>query len=153
MSDINLIYPAIIVQLITFILFLKSKAHDRYLLFVMIVGQLILISGESDKSSESDSDESDSDESDKNVRKIEISHILYVSTILLGSLYFDEKLNLLFLLLCSIATLATRQYYNDCLFLMSNGNYEFEIYKDLPINYDYLFLTSLMIILYRLLKN
>ena len=148
MSDINLIYPAIIVQLITFMLFLNSKAHDRYLLFVMIVGQLILISGESDKSSESDSDESD-----KNVRKIEISHILYVSTILLGSLYFDEKLNLLFLLLCSIVTLATRQYYNDCLFLMSNGNYEFEIYKDLPINYDYLFLTSLMIILYRLLKN
>lgn len=146
MSDINLIYPAIIVQLITFMLFLKSKAHDRYLLFVMIVGQLILISGESDKSS-------DSDESDKNVRKIEISHILYVSTILLGSLYFDEKLNLLFLLLCSIVTLATRQYYNDCLFLMSNGNYEFEIYKDLPINYDYLFLTSLMIISYRLLKN
>ena len=137
MSDINLIYPAIIVQLITFMLFLKSKAHDRYLLFVMIVGQLILISGESDK----------------NVRKIEISHILYVSTILLGSLYFDEKLNLLFLLLCSIVTLATRQYYNDCLFLMSNGNYEFEIYKDLPINYDYLFLTSLMIISYRLLKN
>ena len=148
MSDINLIYPAIIVQLITFMLFLNSKAHDRYLLFVMIVGQLILISGESDKSSESDSDESD-----KNVRKIEISHILYVSTILLGSLYFDEKLNLLFLLLCSIVTLATRQYYNDCLFLMSNGNYEFEIYKDLPINYDYLFLTSLMIISYRLLKN
>jgi len=137
MSDINLIYPAIIVQLITFMLFLKSKAHDRYLLFVMIIGQLMLISGESNK----------------NFRKIEISHILYVSTILLGSLYFEEKFNLLFLLFCVIVTLATRQYYNDCLFLMSNENYEFEIYKDLPINYDYLFLISLMIISYRLLKN
>ena len=149
MSDINLIYPAIIVQLITLLLFLKSNSHDRYLLFVMIIGQLILISGESDGEGESAGE----GESVKNVRKIEISHILYVSTILLGSLYFDEKLNLLFLLLCSIVTLATRQYYNDCLFLMSNGNYEFEIYKDLPINYDYLFLTSLMIISYRLLKN
>ena len=146
MSDINLIYPAIIVQLITLLLFLKSKSHDRYLLFVMIIGQLILISGES----------AGEGESVKNVRKIEISHILYVSTILIGSLYFEEKFNLLFLLLCSIVTLATRQYYNDCLFLMSNENYEFEIYKDLPINYDYIFLTSLMIILYRLyrlLKN
>jgi hypothetical protein len=137
MSDINLIYPAIIVQLITFMLFLKSKAHDRYLLFVMIIGQLMLISGESNK----------------NFRKIEISHILYVSTILLGSLYFEAKFNLQFLLFCVIVTLATRQYYNDCLFLMSNENYEFEIYKDLPINYDYLFLISLMIISYRLLKN
>ena len=49
MNDINLFYPAIITNIITVLLLLNSKLHDRYLLFVMVIGQLILINGESDK--------------------------------------------------------------------------------------------------------
>ena len=44
--DVNLIYPAILTNLITILLFLNSHLHDRILLSIMIIGQLILISGE-----------------------------------------------------------------------------------------------------------
>ena len=72
--DVNLIYPAILTNLITILLFLNSHLHDRILLFIMIIGQLILISGESDK----------------NLDKIQISHILFTLTIIIGSVYFYE---------------------------------------------------------------
>ena len=43
---IKLIYPAILAHLITIGLYINSKDHDKYLLFFMMIGQLILISGE-----------------------------------------------------------------------------------------------------------
>ena len=73
--DVNLIYPAILTNIITILLFLNSRLHDRYLLFFMIIGQLILISGESDK----------------NLDKVQISHILITLTIIIGSVYLMKN--------------------------------------------------------------
>ena len=135
MSDINLIYPAILTHLITFVLFLKSKSHDRYLLFVMIIGQLILISGESDK----------------NMDKIQISHIIFTLSIVFGSLYFKETQNLYFIGILILLRFITRFIYSDCLFSMSNSQHRFEFEKHLEfINWDIVFFVSLMIISYRL---
>ena len=139
MSDINLICPAIMTLLITLLLFLKSKPHDRYLLFVMIIGQLILISGESEK----------------NLNKIQISHIFFVLTILIGSVFFKEKQNLIFIGILVLLRIITRYIYDDCLFLLSGNNHQFEFETIIHeyINWDIVFFVSLMIILYRLLKN
>ena len=38
--DVNLIYPAILINIITILLFLNSNLHDRILLFIMVIGQL-----------------------------------------------------------------------------------------------------------------
>ena len=147
MSDINLIYPAIITQLITLLLFLKSKPHDRYLLFVMIIGQLILISGESDG-------RDGRGESDKNLNKIQISHIIFTLSIAFGSLYFKETHNLYLIGILILLRFITRFIYEDCLFNMSNSHHKFEIEENFEfINWNIVFFVSLMIILYRLLKN
>ena len=147
MRDINLIYPAILTQLITLILFLKSKSHDRYLLFVMIIGQLILISGESGESG-------GEDESEKNINKIQISHIIFTLSIACGSLYFKETHNLYFIGILILLRFITRFIYEDCLFSMSNNQHTFEIEANFEfINWNIVFFVSLMIILYRLLKN
>ena len=138
MSDINLICPAVLTQLITLILFLKSKSHDRYLLFVMIIGQLILICGESYK----------------NIDKIQISHIIFTLSIVIGSLYFKETKNLYFIGIFILLQFITRFIYEDCLFNMSNSHHKFEFEKHLEfINWNIVFFVSLMIISYRLLKN
>ena len=148
MSDINLICPAIITQLITLLLFLKSKSHDRYLLFVMIIGQLILISGESDGESDGES------ESGKNLNKIQISHIIFTLSIAFGSLYFKETHNLYLIGILILLRFITRFIYEDCLFNMSNSHHKFEIEENFEfINWNIVFFVSLMIILYRLLKN
>ena len=144
MSDINLICPAITTLLITLLLFLKSKPHDRYLLFVMIIGQLILISGESDGESESE----------KNLNKIQISHIIFTLSIVFGSLYFKESHNLYLIGILILLRFITRFIYEDCLFNMSNSHHKFEIEENFEfINWNIVFFISLMIILYRLLKN
>ena len=148
MSDINLICPAIITQLITLLLFLKSKPHDRYLLFVMIIGQLILISGESDGESDGEG------ESEKNLNKIQISHIIFTLSIAFGSLYFKESHNLYLIGILILLQFITRFIYEDCLFNMSNSHHKFEFERNFEfINWNIVFFVSLMIILYRLLKN
>ena len=144
MSDINLICPAILTQLITLLLFLKSKSHDRYLLFVMIIGQLILISGESGVE----------DESEKNLNKIQTSHIIFTLSIVFGSLYFKETHNLYLIGILILLRFITRFIYEDCLFNMSNSHHKFEFEINFEfINWNIVFFVSLMIILYRLLKN
>ena len=138
-DNINLIYPAILTNIITILLFLNSRLHDRYLLFIMIIGQLILISGESDK----------------NVDKIQISHILFVLTILIGSVYFNEKHNLYFIGILIILRFITRYIYDDCLFLLSSNHHEFNVEKDIHkyINWDITFFISLLFLSYRLFKD
>ena len=138
-DDINLIYPAILTNIITLVLFIKSKTRDKCLLFIMLIGQLILISGESDK----------------NLDEIQISHILFVLTILIGSVYFNEKYNLVFIGILILLRFITRYIYDDCLFLLSNHNNEFEIETIVHeyINWDIVFLFSLIIISYRLFKD
>ena len=138
-DNINLIYPAILTNIITTLLFLNSKSHDRILLFIMLIGQLILISGESDK----------------NLDKIQLSHIFFVLTIIIGSVYFNEKQNLIFIGILIIIRFITRYIYDDCLFLLSNHNteFEFETIVHEYINWDIVFLFSLLIISYRLFKD
>ena len=137
--DVNLIYPAVLTNIITILLFLNSKLHDRYLLFIMIIGQLILISGESDK----------------NLEKIEISHILFTLTIIIGSVYFYESHNLYFIGILILLRFITRYIYEDCLFNLSNQNYEYDIekYIDEYVNWNIIFSISLIIISYRLFKD
>lgn len=136
MDDINLIYPAIITNIITLLLFINSQTHDKCLLFLMIIGQLILISGESDK----------------NLDKIQLSHILFTTSLTFGSCYFNEIHNKIFVFILLLMTIISRYILSECLFNMSNEHYEFEESFDF-INYDYLFLTSLSIISYRLFKD
>lgn len=137
--DVNLIYPAILTNLITILLFMNSQLHDRILLFIMIIGQLILISGESDK----------------NLDKIQISHILFTFTIIIGSCYFNEKQNLVFIGILILLRFITRYIFNDCLFLLSNNHHEFDIEIDINkyINWDIVFFISLLILSYRLFKD
>lgn len=137
-DNINLIYPAVLTNIITILLFINSKIHDRYLLFLMIIGQLILISGESDK----------------NVDKIQISHILFTISLSFGSCYFNEIHNKIFVFILLLITIISRCILSECLFNMSNSHHEFEFEESFDfINYDYLFLTSLSIISVRLFKD
>jgi len=138
MNDINLFYPAIITNIITVLLLLNSKLHDRYLLFVMVIGQLILINGESDK----------------NLDKIQISHILFTTSLIFGSLYFNEIYNQIFVLILLLITIISRYILSECLFNMSNSHHEFEFESAFDfINYDYLFYISIIILSYRLFKD
>jgi len=138
-DDINLTYIAVIVNIITLVLFIKSKKRDKCLLFIMLIGQLILISGEGDK----------------NLDKIQLSHILFVLTIIIGSVYFNEKQNLIFIGILIIIRFITRYIYDDCLFLLSNHNneFEFETIVHEYINWDIVFMIALLIISYRLFKD
>lgn len=138
-DDINLIYPAILTNIITLVLFIKSKTRDKWLLFIMLIGQLILISREGDK----------------NLDKIQLSHIFFVLTIIIGSVYFNEKLNLIFIGILIIIRFITRYIYDDCLFLLSNHNneFEFETIVHEYINWDIVFMIALLIISYRLFKD
>jgi len=138
-DNINLIYPAILTNIITILLFLNSRLHDRYLLFIMIIGQLILISGESDK----------------NLDKIQISHILFTLTIIIGSVYFNEKHNLIFIGILILLRFITRYIYDDCLFLLSSNHHKFDIETDIHkyINWDIIFFISLLVISFRLFKD
>lgn len=136
--DVNLIYPAILINIITSLLFLNSNLHDRILLFIMIIGQLILISGESNK----------------NLDKIQTSHILFTTSLTFGSCYFSEIHNKIFVFILLLITIISRCILSECLFNMSNSHYEFEFEESFDfINYDYLFLTSLSIISFRLFKD
>ena len=136
--EVNLIYPAVLVNLITILLFMNSKLHDRYLLFIMIIGQLILISGESDK----------------NLEKIEISHILFTLTIIIGSVYFNEKNNLYLIGILILIIFITRYIYEECLFNLSNQKFEFEFEDNFKfINWDIVFILSLILISFRLFKE
>ena len=136
--EVNLIYPAVLANLITILLFMNSKLHDRYLLFIMIIGQLILISGESDK----------------NLEKIQISHILFTLTIIIGSVYFNEKNNLYLIGILILIRFITRYIYEECLFYLSNQKYEFEFEDNFKfINWDIVFFLSLILISFRLFKD
>ena len=103
---------------------------------------MILISGESD-------------ESDKNLEKIEISHILFTLTIIIGSVYFYESHNLYFIGILILLRFITKYIYDGCLFLLSNQNYEYDIekYIDEYVNWNIVFIISLIIISYRLFKD
>ena len=109
-DNINLFYPAILTNLFTILLFINSKIHDRILLFIMIIGQIILISGDIFN----------------NRKLIELSHVLFTLTIIIGTYYFNEKQNLYFIGTLLSILFITRYLYNDkCLFHLNSNNYRF----------------------------
>jgi len=130
--SISLIYPCFLYLVITIYLLINSKTNDKLILSIMIVGQLLLLLGSIIK----------------NDILIEIAHILYTLTIILGVIYFKETPNILFLLIIILITLLTRRYYQDCLFYKANNNMRL---IDIDINFDYIYLSLLMIVIYKLL--
>ena len=84
----------------------------------------------------------------KNNILIEIAHILYTLTIIFGVFYFKETNNKIFLLIVIFITLLTRKYYNGCLFSIANNNTKI---IDIDINFDYIFMILLLIVIYKLL--
>lgn len=114
-DNINLIYPAVLTNIITILLFLNSKLHDRYLLFIMIIGQLILISGNIFN----------------NEKLIELSHILFIILIIIGSYYLKQKQNLYFIgVLLSILFITRNLYGDKCLFHLNSNNYRFDFIEN-----------------------
>ena len=131
--QVNLLIPAIIVNLITLFLFLKSNLHDRCLLLIIIIGQLILISGEISK----------------NRMKIQISHFFYALTLITGSVYFNEFHNKLFILICLFVTIITRKLFSGCLFDMSSNYYQFEIEEYIDLDWGIIYMIIFLITIYR----
>ena len=135
---VNLFYPAILTNLITIVLLLISKLHDKKLLIFMIIGEFILINGESNK----------------NLKNIELSHIIFTLSIIIGSFYFSENINLYFIGIFILLRFITKFIYDGCLFNNSNNNYEFEFQKGFNyINWDIIYIILLIIIIYRISKS
>jgi hypothetical protein len=131
--NISLIYPCFLYLLVTIYLYINNKTDDKSILSIMIFGQLLLLLGSSIK----------------NDILIEIAHILYTVTIIYGVIYFQETPNKLFLLIIIFITLATRRYFQDCLFYKANSNTRL---IDIDINFDYIYLPLFIIVIYKLLK-
>ena len=116
--QINLLLTAIITNIITIILFKCSHSHDRCLLLVMLIGQYILMLGEIKKSNS----------------LIQIAHIIFTVSTTIGSLYFSQTYNKIFILFTLLVTIISRYILSECLFNLSNQNYEFEFEKKYRYN-------------------
>lgn len=130
--NITLFIFCFIFLVITIYLYINSKTNDKYLLGTIIFGQILLLIGCMIK----------------NNILIEIAHILYTLTIIFGVFYFKETNNKIFLLIVIFITLLTRKYYNGCLFSIANNNTKI---IDIDINFDYIFMILLLIVIYKLL--
>ena len=128
----NLFLPCLIVSLITYkLLLISNNKIDKNILNVIFLGQKILLFSSIFKLN----------------KLIEISHYIYSISLVIGTLFFKEKYNLLFILATLLVTIATRNYYNDCLFYMANDNTEI-----IDINFDYIVYSCIIICLYKLYK-
>jgi hypothetical protein len=135
--EVNLLYASIISILITICLYFNSSKHDKLLLLIMIIGQFILFFGEYNKSN----------------KKIQVAHILFVLTIIIGSVYFKGIHNLYFLIVAILLYFITNIIYKGCLFRISNNNYKFKVEQLWSnINWDIVFFILLIILCYRIFK-
>ena len=132
--NINLICPCIIYLIYTLYLLKNCKTNDKYILIIMILGQLILLCGSLLK----------------NNILIEISHIIYTITIILGVLFFTENINNIFLFIIILITLITRKYFEDCLFNIASNS---TILINIDINFDHIYIPFFIIIIYKLIDN
>ncbi len=131
---INLFLPCLIVTLITCrLLLISNNKIDKNILNIMFFGQKILLFSSIFKLN----------------KLIEVSRLMYSITLVIGALFFKEKHNILFILILLLVTIATRNYYNDCLFYMTNDNTEI---IDINVNFDYIVYLCIIICLYKLYK-
>jgi len=130
--NIDLFISCFIILVITIYLYINSKTNDKYLLGIIILGQILLLIGITIK----------------NNILIEISHIVFVLSIIFGVFYFKETHHLYYLLGIIIFTLLTRKYFNGCLFYIANNNTKI---IDIDMNFDYIYSSLLLIIIYKLL--
>ena len=131
----NILLICIIAHIVTLYLYKKSiDSHDKKILLFMILGQIICFYGYYSK----------------NNKIIELSHIIFFISIILGSLFFKEKYNKLYVLIVLIATVISRIMFNDCLFSIVNKNTKL-INLNLPHGLIYNIL--LIVIIYRVLTN
>jgi hypothetical protein len=131
----DLTLPCLIFMIITIYLYYHSKTNDKYLLSIMIFGQFILLFGSLIK----------------NDYLIEIAHIVFWISIIIGIFFFKEKYNKYFIVFTLLIILLTRQYFGDCLFLMANGNKKL---INLNIDYDkFVYFLLFILIVKELLNN
>ena len=129
----NILLICLIAHIITLYLYKKSiDSNDKKILLFMILGQIICFYGYYSK----------------NNKIIELSHIIFFISIILGSLFFKEKYNKLYVLIVLIATVISRIMFNDCLFRIVNKNTKL-INLNLPHGLIYNIL--LIVIIYRVL--
>jgi len=127
----KLIIPCILYLIITILLLLNTHfLYDKIILSIMIFGQLLLLYS--------------SIYNNNNI--IELSHILYFLTIILGAILFKDIKNKLFILFILLITILTRYYYKDCLFYISNNNTKL---IDIDINFHIIYIILLIIIIYK----
>ena len=127
----NLLLPCLFFMIITIYLYTISKANDKYLLCIMIFGQILLLIGSSIK----------------NNILIEVSHIFFTLSIFIGVLFFKEKYNKYYIFFIILLTLFTREYFKDCLFHIANNN---TTLINININYNYVYTLFLLILIYKL---
>ena len=131
----NILLICLFAHIITLYLYKKSKdSNDKKILLFMILGQILCFYGYYSK----------------NNRIIELSHIIFFISIILGSLFFKEKYNKLYVLILLIATIISRIMFNDCLFSIVNKNTKL-INLNLP--HGLIYNVLLIVIIYRVLTN
>ena len=137
----TILYITILVNIITTILINKSKSNDIYLLIFAYIGQMILIYGIL---------------YDIDYMK-RISHIFFTLTIMIGSFFISEKINLYFILICILLRFITYLIYDDCVFYkeLYSRDYVLDIETVINIhkyiNWDYLYNIILFTTIYRIM--
>ena len=131
----NILLICLIAHIVTLYLYKKSiDSNDKKILLFMILGQIICFYGYYSK----------------NNKIIELSHIIFFISIVLGSLFFKEKYNKLYVLIVLIATVISRIMFDDCLFRIVNKNTKL-INLNLP--HGLIYNVLLIVIIYRILTN
>ena len=130
--EVNLTIPCLLFMIVTIYLYYISKTNDKYLLSVMIFGQVLLLIGSILK----------------NYYLIDISHIIFLLTIIIGVFVFQEKYNKYLVAFSLLATLSTRKYFDDCLFLMATDNKKIiNVDELIDINWDKIFSFLLFLLI------
>jgi len=131
----NILLICLIAHIVTLYLYKKSiDSNDKKILLFMILGQIICFYGYYSK----------------NNKIIELSHIIFFISIILGSLFFKEKYHKLYVLIVLIATVISRIMFDDCLFRIVNKNTKL-INLNLP--HGLIYNVLLIVIIYRILTN
>ena len=131
----NILLISLIGHIITLYLYKKSvDSNDKKILLFMILGQILCFYGYYSK----------------NNKIIELSHIIFFISIILGSLFLKEKNNKLYVLIVLIANVISRIMFNDCLFNIVNKNTKL-INLNLP--HGLIYNVLLIVIIYRILNS